>query len=202
MNFKIEPHYFPLINYFLLFLEHKENFIISVCNYFRKQSLQNRSYILTSQKIEKLIVPIIKKSCYGPFENVLIDYSTKWHKRHFKAICTAYGKAPYFIHYIDQIESILNSEPKFLYELNMLTFKFALTELEIDISIQLERNKGIRPSNSNLSSLNNLNLLKYRYEYNQIFSNEFVANMSIIDLLMCQGPNSINILKNSTYAGV
>ena len=33
--------------------------------------------------------------------------------------------------------------------------------------------------------------------YTQVFGNQFVKNLSIIDLIFCEGPNAINILKKS-----
>ena len=34
-------------------------------------------------------------------------------------------------------------------------------------------------------------------EYTQVFGNQFVKDLSIIDLIFCEGPNAINILKRS-----
>jgi hypothetical protein len=34
-------------------------------------------------------------------------------------------------------------------------------------------------------------------EYTQVFGNQFVKDLSVIDLIFCEGPNAINILKRS-----
>jgi hypothetical protein len=36
------------------------------------------------------------------------------------------------------------------------------------------------------------------YGYNQIFGREFVNNLSILDLLFCEGRNASEVIKNST----
>ncbi len=51
-------------------------------------------------------------------KDVQIDYREKWVKDHWASIQSAYGKAPFFEFYKDDLQRIIFSKPKFLFDLN------------------------------------------------------------------------------------
>ncbi|MGL1273990.1 WbqC family protein, partial [Vibrio parahaemolyticus] len=53
------------------------------------------------------------------FKDVKIDYSTSWHKQHWKSIQSVYGKSPYFEYYGETVKSLLDKKQAFLFDMNI-----------------------------------------------------------------------------------
>ena len=99
----IELHYFPCVSYFKL-LSAYEKVFLEAEEHFIKQTYRNRTYILTSNKIDRLSIPIIHEDKKKPIRLLSIDYKLKWQLRHWRAIQSAYAKAPFFEYYADFFE--------------------------------------------------------------------------------------------------
>ena len=119
---------------------------------------------------------------------------------HLKKIKAAYLKSPYFIFYYDELAEIILSEKIHLYDLNMDLLKWTLQKIGLEIDI--EETTDYLKSYPNDSDLRNLKFgsdleIDKRILYPQVFETKigFKPNMSILDLLMNQGPESINYLK-------
>ena len=106
----------------------------------------------------------------------------------------------FFEYFAEGFQSILNSKPKHLVDLNhaMLSVCLQVLQWQIDIHPGFEKN--------DLHDLRNMILPKKSFEtrdfyqpfgYTQNFGNTFVPNLSILDLLLCQGPESGRILRSS-----
>lgn len=213
----LESHYFPSLEYFVLLLESNHILIEAFENY-QKQSFRNRCYILTSQKVDKLIIPIINPHKKTYIKDIKIDNLSYWKKQHWRSICTSYSNAPYFIYYEEKLNNILFKDYRFLIDLNLELLKLILDIIGLKKTISLT-NKYLYPSkistqNNNIkdyrgiispsSYLNKNYSFKNRSIYKEIryiqtFSKDFIPNLSIIDLIMCQGPNSLEILKKSKF---
>lgn len=182
-----------LINTGVLVVECRENY--------QKKSYRNKCEIVCSYGVEALSVPLKKGKHAGQnIQSVQISYDENWMTDHLKKIKSAYLKSPYFIFYYDELSEIILSEKTHLYDLNMDLLKWTLQK--IDLEIHLEETTDYH---KNYPSCTDLRNLKYgsnveiddRIIYPQVFENKigFKPNMSILDLLMNQGPESINYLK-------
>jgi hypothetical protein len=198
----IETQYFPPISYFMQILEH-ETVIIEACENYQKQSYRNRCCILSSNKINILSIPVIK-----PHQNVLIrevkvDYSQKWLNVHWRGIASAYGKSPFFEHYGDYFRDILYKKPQYLFDLNMDLLTLCLKLLGVKRTIKLSEEFNNLSTNMNVNDKRNVIHPKakagiiFDINYKQIFGRDFVPDLSIIDLLFCEGNNSLHILRKS-----
>ncbi|WP_197491672.1 MULTISPECIES: WbqC family protein, partial [Emticicia] len=118
----------------------------------------------------------------------------------------AYGKSPFFEFYADYFQNILDKKNTFLWDLNfqMLTTCLKLLKVNRTISHTEVYQKEV---DSNVFDARTLfNPKKQVIEtsfylpkpYQQNFGNEFVPNLSIIDLLFCRGTQALEILKNSS----
>ena len=96
----IDIQYLPSLAFFAAIEPFKEIQLESHEN-FVKQSYRNRAYLLSSQKIEALTVPLIgaNKKIYS--KDIKIDNSQLWANKHWRSIKTCYGKAPYFEFFAD-----------------------------------------------------------------------------------------------------
>ena len=177
---------------------------------YQKQSYRNRCYVLGPNKVQLLTVPVNNGNKKIPIRDITIDYSQKWHLEHLRTLKSAYGKAPYFEYYIDYFEAILQKKVKYLFELNWQMLTLCLNLVKIDIKISdLENtplnlivvNDSYYGQISRKTSFLTRNIYK-QVSYQQVFGNNFVPNLSIIDLLFCEGPNSGSIISQSTISDI
>lgn len=174
--------------------------------YYVKQSYRNRSHIISANGKETLIVPLTSKSGKVYITDVRIDYSQKWLNNHWRTIRSAYGKAPFFEHYADELERILFNRATFLYDLNRDLLSLCLKWLKWGIAIKESERFEKTPSaqvfdfRSALNAKDESNLSKFYLPvpYRQVFGNTFVGNVSVIDLIFCTGPEASRIVRASS----
>lgn len=203
MDLLIDLHYLPCIEYFVHLL-HSDTVYLEAHENFQKQSYRNRCVILTANKIDTLTVPVLKSNSKQLIREVEIDYSQPWQKIHWKAIQSAYGKAPYYEYFSEYFEGIYDKKPRFLWDLNMeaLTVCLRLLRLEKHLLLTTEYNKEAAIHVKEV--LDNRSLIHPKKQgemaevkYAQVFGREFVPNLSIIDLIFNEGPNGTTILKKA-----
>lgn len=203
----IELHYLPSLEYFIILmkcqwvmLEANENFV--------KQTYRNRCYIRSANKIESMSIPVNKG--YKQIRDIKIDYRQTWLKDHWRTITSAYGKSPFFEYYRDGLEAILLAKEKYLFDLNLKLLTKCLEFLGLEKEIKFTDNYEFN-TKCPVLDLRSLVLPKINpcergiykaYPYSQIFGKDFAGNLSIVDLLFCEGPGSLSILKKSVGAGV
>ncbi len=200
----IELHYLPSIAYFAA-LQGMDEVIVEKHENYTKQTYRNRCHIVSSQKKESLIIPLTSKHGKVLITNVRIDYSQKWVNNHWRAIQSAYGKAPFFEHYSDDLKRVLFSGAEFLYDLNMELLSMCLKWLKWSMTIGesvayekvpvlpvLDLRTAINPKKEE-----NLPHFFREVGYHQVFGNTFVSNASIIDLVFCEGPVAAQVVQKS-----
>jgi hypothetical protein len=82
------------------------------------------------------LVPLTSKHGKVLITDIRIDYSQKWLNNHWRTIESAYRNAPFFEHYADQVQKVLQKGHTFLYDLNMELLTICLKWLKSDISIE------------------------------------------------------------------
>ena len=199
----IEPHYLANVSYFSLLLHH-ETVVFERNQHFSKQSYKNRCEILTSQGTQTLVVPV-KFGNRTPLKEVKIDNSQSWKRVHWGAIYSSYGKAPFFEYFSEYFKSIYDRNYEYLLDLNMDLMTTCLKLLQCDIDHvfseeflpNLENGvDDLREAFHPKKPLPDRIMLKPQ-TYGQNFGSDFVSNLSILDLLFSQGPQSSQILRRS-----
>lgn len=202
----IETSYLPNIEYFCC-LNIGDKILIDVNENYQKQTLRNRCYILGANKVNILTVPVNKGTGKVKTKDIKVDYSQKWQSLHIRAIKSAYGKAPFFQYFAPYFFQILSQNYKFLIDLNtdLLTLCLKLLKwkkeliFENDYLINCDNNKSISDLSTYISRQNAKeaqNKLQIQ-PYNQMFGKEFVPNLSIIDLLFCEGTSASKIISEA-----
>ncbi|MEM6844995.1 MAG: WbqC family protein [Bacteroidota bacterium] len=201
----IESHYLPCLEYFSL-LSSGSQIWIDVSESYVKQSYRNRCYILGPNKIQALSVPIHRGSGKVPTRDVRIARESQWQNNHWRSLASAYGKAPFFAYFADDIRSILYRPFNYLIELNLALLTKCLELLMWDISVELWPDTRPYVAEMNISDHRGKVLTKSRVSenpqfkpirYTQAFGKDFVPNLSVIDLLFCVGPQAGNIIPRS-----
>lgn len=188
---------------------------IEACENYQKQSYRNRCRFYGADGVQTLSFPILHEN--GTHKNLIsevkIDYSKPWVLQHKRAIISAYGTSAYFEYYQDELFAILDSQPEKLIDLNtaLLDFFLQKTGLKAEINMTSEFSTDgtvatdsghiqcedlreiIHPKRQN----NILGSLELEKPYFQVFSPKhgFKSDLSIMDLLFNEGPDSILYLK-------
>lgn len=199
----IDPHYLPSLEYMSI-IRQADELLWDVDSPFVKQTFRNRTYLLTANGVQPLIVPVHFRQG-ARFKEVTIDYHQSWVREHWGAVYSGYGKAPFFDFYADYFKAVWERKHKYLIDLNheFLSVSFDLLQWQTVITLQSEE-----------SSINDLRGLIHPKEdytrrifytpfaYQQNFGSTFVPNLNVLDLLMCQGPESDEILRKSIQTPV
>jgi len=172
---------------------------IEACESFQKQSYRNRCAICTADGPQTLQVPVLHSGS-RLIRDIRIDYSKSWQHLHRHAISTAYGPSPFYQYYWDGIDAILGKNHQFLFDLNLeLTEKLMelmhiRTPLVPTADYETEPG-GITDLRSSINPKREPAGSPFK-EYYQVFNSRlgFVPNLSIIDLLFCEGPEAYNYL--------
>ena len=97
------------------------------------QGWYNRNYILSKNGPILLVVPVIRDFSNQPLHNqIKIDYSRNWPKKHINSLVQCYSTSPYFKQYIDFFVEILSEKHEFLFQLNYSILKLLLKLFELN----------------------------------------------------------------------
>lgn len=200
----IDLHFLPSLEYFCALHDFNE-IIIERHERFVKQSLRNRCFILTSQRIEMLSVPLTGRHNGMLFRDVRIDHSKKWAPHMWRSIMSAYRNAPFYEHYADDLEQLLNKRHEFVYDLDQSALSFCLGALRWKKNISETAAFDAEPATTVIDMRSQIegyegfagrDLYKV-VPYYQVFGTGFSPNLSLIDLLFCKGPEAGEIITNS-----
>lgn len=197
---QIESHYLGSLEYYVL-LSQVDEVIIFQNDIFKKQSYRNRCYVLSANGVLPLIVPV-NYSTGMKTEDVTIDQNQRWRKDHWGALYSAYGKAPFFDYFSEDFHFLLYKDHRFLIDLNrdLLDLTLKLLQLDVKVAYLSKEDDEDEEDFVNLISPKKSFVDRKIYapvSYSQLFGDEFSPNMSVVDLLMCEGPNSRQILSAS-----
>ena len=180
---------------------------IEACENFQKQSYRNRCRFYGAEGVQMLSFPILHEGGTHkiPITEIKVDYKTPWVQQHERAIVSAYGMSAYFDYYKDELFAILEAGHERLFDLNLALIRFFIEKTGIRVDLRLTQDYEREPHMEDLREvihpkrlntiLSDLDLEK---PYFQVFAPKygFQSDLSIMDLLFNEGPDSILFLKN------
>ncbi len=197
----IYPAYFPNIET-MAWAAQSKCVILEVRDNYQKQTYRNRCTIAHSNGQLTLTIPI-KHTKTGERQKtaqVTTEDSFTWQRDHWRSIQTAYRTSPYFEFYEDELAPFFNSKPKSLMQLNLSIFGLLCELIGIESTITHTETYDLNPKALDARFLVNCKrITEITFEpYIQVFaeSHGFLANISVLDLLFNEGPNSISYLEN------
>lgn len=174
---RITTSYLPPLAFFQAFwLE--ETVTIEACEHYQKGAWRNRCMIAGPNGAQRLSIPLEKgKHQQTPIRDVRISYHENWQLIHWRSIKTAYGNAPYFEHYADQLVRFYEKKEVFLFDYNLALFDFLVKKTGWKGRILLSENYAPVPDLPEIG-------IK---PYPQVFQDryEFMGGLSVLDALMC-----------------
>lgn len=219
-----QPTYLPWLGLFnKIFYSDKYVYFDNV-QYLPKEWM-NRNLIKTSDgKAIYLTVPVIKKNFLNMKSNqILINNSLPWKRKHLKSIEMNYKNTKYFENYIDIFREIYIKDWVYLSDLNLYILKTFLkilkinkdiitlselnlegkkSELIINMCKKLNANififgqQGINYADIEKFKKNNINIVfqNYKHPTYQQTGKKFKSHLSVIDLIFNCGENSSDII--------
>lgn len=186
--------YMPSVEYVARLL--REECVIDLGENFIKRSERNRAHILSANGVMALTVNV--ENANRPrqkMRDVKIDYSKRWQHQHWVSILSAYKSSPYFDHYAHRIEPFYRKEWKYLADYNLEYTSTLLSLLGVNRELPLSQSYyEAQPDDLDLRPKHKESSTFVAEPYFQVFSDRlpFEANLSILDLIMCEGPQAVN----------
>ncbi|MBR6814461.1 MAG: WbqC family protein [Alistipes sp.] len=186
--------YMPSVEYVARLL--REECVIDLGENFIKRSERNRAHILSANGVMALTVNV--ENANRPrqkMRDVKIDYSKRWQHQHWVSIFSAYKSSPYFDHFAHRIEPFYRKEWKYLVDYNLEYTSTLLSLLGVNRELPLSQSYyEAQPDDLDLRPKHKENSTFVAEPYFQVFSDRmpFEANLSILDLIMCEGPQAVN----------
>ena len=189
--------YLPSIEYVSLFLK-TEDASIELFETYQKQSCRTRTNVMTANGVQTLTIPVIKTNGNHTLtKDIEISYKESWQQVHLRCLESAYRKSAYFDYYFPYFEKIYKQKFNTLVELNDFCLKTILKIMKVkkDYSFTTDFKRIADENDYRISLSKGTNKIEMK-PYYQVFADRhgFIPNLSIVDLLFNEGPNSIHNL--------
>lgn len=192
--------YLPPIEYFNKILQHREEIIIESEEHFPKQTFRNRAVIHSPNGSLNLIVPVSKgANVHTKIKDVKISYEFDWQRLHWLSLQTSYRSSAFFEFYEDDFAPFYEKKPNFLFDFNEELFQLLIKLLKIKVSYT--KTQSFEKEYDQFEDYRNSLHPKIKSDYQtkhyfQVFEerNGFMPNITVVDLLFNQGPQSLNYI--------
>ncbi len=194
----LQPTYFAPIIQYVAIAQAKE-FWFEVEDNFQKQTYRNRCYVYGANGRLLLNIPILheSKGRRQQTKEVKLDSRNNWQLLHKKSLEAAYRSSPYFEYYEEEINVVF--EKKYTFLLDLLLDSNAVIFEAIGLNAIIRQTKTYEKTLNDdfrfLADAKSEQVFDFD-SYHQVFCDKygFIANLSILDLLFNEGPNSFDYL--------
>jgi hypothetical protein len=220
-----QPQYLPWLGYFDKLVQCDVFCLLDTVQY-KKNEFQNRNRIKTSQGWQWLTVPVSYRFPQR-INEVAVDHTVAWQRKHLHSLKTHYRKAPFFKNYIGSFESFYNQSFSKLVDINLATIRLLMGLLGLERDLVLASTLEVRTSDPTLRLVQicqaiggdtylsgrdgkqYMDLLMFRARHIHILFQDFrhpiypqiygpfESNLSVIDLLFNCGPASLDVIKKA-----
>lgn len=219
----MQPGYLPWLGFFELMCN-CDLFVLLDDVQYTKKDWRSRNRIRTQKGWMWLTVPVLTKGKFNQcILDVRIDNSINWQRKHLNSIVSNYSPAPFFKKYIQHLAQIYTNRWEYLIDIDLELIRFLSWELGIrtpllrssKLNIKTEANQRVIDICKKVGadilydSHGALDFIEHRrFEeekitvlfqdyshpvYKQVFE-PFVSHMSVLDLILNYGHNSLDIL--------
>lgn len=195
--------YLGPVSYFAEILK-ADQVIVEVCEHYIKQTCRNRCKISTANVLLDLVIPVRKvHGNHTKVRDMEIVYAQKWQLNHWRAIESAYSKAPFFLYYREELGPYYQKQYRLLSEFNSKLLLLMLDLIGIDKRVDFTaRYQGaieLTGVEDHRSAYDSEGLRGKDFPvYYQVFSDKqkFHPDLSIVDLLFNLGPDTKRYLES------
>jgi hypothetical protein len=186
---------FPPLEY-LHVLQSSKQVILCAGEFFQKQTFRNRYEISTANGKLRMTVPVEGSKNHRNMAEIGIHYRENWPQIHLKSIASAYKNSPFYDYYEIGLQKVLLSNEQNLVKLSLNSLAFLEKGLKTTFKFELH-SKYQADYGPEWIDLRDYAFDGSAYPnqkpYFQPFSDRtgFIPNLSGLDLLFCEGPNSL-----------
>lgn len=177
---------------------------IDIHEHFVKQTFRNRSHINTASGVMPVSVHLEKcRRNHIPLKEIKISYDTHWNKLAWRAITSAYNNSPYFLYYQDEFFPFFEKKFEYLVDYNLQILQVCLKLIKKNIEINFSEKYVEEIEGRDFRKYYSTKVLQTLSweKYTQVFdNNQFLPNLSILDLLCNMGPETKNYLSKHAIA--
>ncbi|MBL7962393.1 MAG: WbqC family protein [Flavobacteriales bacterium] len=133
----LSAFYFGSVEHYRL-LARSPKVIIDIGEHYERQSYRTRTRVVGPNGVQDLNVQIARD--HGnkiPMRTIGLSYIETWPQQHLHAIRSAYGKTPWFIHYIDEIEAVVLKKYERLVDLDMATLRLGMKWVGLTTKVEV-----------------------------------------------------------------
>ncbi|MGD9055099.1 MAG: WbqC family protein [Desulfobacterales bacterium] len=219
-----QPYFIPYPGFFYKARQSDIFVILDTVQFPQGTTWISRNRLKNDQGTLWLTVPVWKKGLgLQPICDVRICHEFKWITKHLASLQSAYARAPYVADYLPFIEDTYQARFEKLIDLNMTFIRYLFRQLHIDTEIKLLSELGIQTTGNQLlvdichrlgasvylaqapaakyldSTLFQKTGLEIQFIkppawiYPQLWG-PFIANLSVLDLLLNCGPKAKDIV--------
>lgn len=190
--------YFGSIAYFKELAKHR-HVILEAKEHFPKQSYRNRCDILGANGILSLSIPVERPNgSKTSMDLVSIPDTENWRARHWRSIKSAYQSAPFFDYYGIEVEELIMNPETNLLQFNTQIIQRIIEWLDLEVSVEHsgEFHPPVENDPRDVLGRKGTNVPFERAPYIQVFPSDegFKSTLSILDVVMCEGPMARNLL--------
>lgn len=192
--------YLPPVEYFTTLNKHKPNVLIEKHEHFPKQTYRNRANVYTPDGVLSLVVPVTKGAkVHTPVKDVKISYDFNWQRLHWLSLQACYRRSAYFEFYEDDFARFYEDKIEYLFDYNEQLLNMILKFLKMPVQFQYtdEYHRNYDELTDYRNTFNPKKESAFEQKpYFQVFEERkgFIKNLSIVDLLFNQGPQTVNYL--------
>ncbi len=163
---------------------------IDVTRRFNKRDKEcHRCVIEGPNGVQRLTVPLEKPQVWRStrLSDVRVSTHGDWWHVHWGAICSAYGRTPYFEYYADDLQPAYSGDIELLVDLDAAIDRFCRRALGIGCG---DRTEAVAPAGACAAPVKDI-------PYYQIWASRFgfTPGLSVLDLIFNMGPEAPLVLR-------
>lgn len=188
---------FPNISWWAATL-HNDALLLDKAEHYEKMTFRNKYTISGSNGIIQLSIPLQNgRNQRATMKDIKIA-PEKWQVNHWRTITSVYARSPFFEFYADILQQVFDTPFIYLIDFNLatLTLLNRILKAQLNISFTDTYNKIYDDAIDIRSKEFKLTNSEAFPSYYQVFADRtgFIPNLSILDLLFSEGPNTLQWL--------
>ena len=206
MKALFHPCYFGSIAQYVAMAQ-SDRIIFETQDNYQKQTYRSRMFIYGANGKLLLNVPIKHhktKDGRRAYKELKIENDFDWQIQHLRSLTSAYRTSPFFEYYEDELLPLFQEKQEYLLDFNLKCFEVIADCIQLDSDFEktTEFEKSPKDTNDFRFLVNAKAKQPDISPYTQVFEEKhgFINNLSILDLLFNEGPNTLNYLEREALS--